>query len=252
MYEKIDLHIHTHYLGCADETMTVPAIVERAEKLGLEKIAITDHRWGDDPLDKHHLIHEDLQCLDTDVEIIFGVEMDSCGPGTAEVTITEQEIEDLGFELIVGGVHGSYFDHPDPEGIIELQQELMLDVARHPVVDVLAHPWSFMGRDFQSGVLDWMTDMSHIPDDYPKELGAVAAEHETAVEANAGAIWIREAYSEQFVADYEEYLRQVASEGAKIAICSDAHNIERIAPCRIAGEVVRQLGIPPAQLYTGG
>ena len=250
MYEKIDLHLHTHYLGCADETMTIPNIVRKAENLGLEKIAITDHRWGDDPLNKHRLIRGDLQQVDTDVETIFGVEVDSCGPATAGVTISEQEIDDLGFEFIVGGVHGSYFDQPDPEGVIELQQELMLDVARHPLVEVLAHPWSFMGRDFASGVLDWMTDMSRIPEDYAKQLGAVAAEHNTAVEANAGAIWIRDEYSEQFVADYEKYLRSVAAEGAKIAICSDAHNINRIASCKIAGRAVRELGIPPAQLYT--
>lgn len=251
MYETTDLHIHTHYLGCADETMTIPAIVEKAEELGLQRIAITDHLWGPEDIDRHRSIVEDLRAVDTDVEIIFGVEADSCGPGTGDVSITEEQIDDLGFELVIGGVHGSYFDEPDPEGIIELQQQLMLDVARHPLIDVLVHPWSFMGRDFQSGVLNWMKDMSRIPRDYAKQLGAVAAEHDTAVEANAGAIWVRDDYSERFVADYEEYIRDVASEGAKIAICSDAHTIDRIASCKIAGRAVREAGIPPHQLYLG-
>ena len=38
-----DYHIHTHYLGCGNETMQVEAIVRRAEALGLRSIAITDH-----------------------------------------------------------------------------------------------------------------------------------------------------------------------------------------------------------------
>ncbi|MFO7946266.1 MAG: PHP domain-containing protein [Armatimonadota bacterium] len=251
MYEETDLHIHTHYLGCADETMTVPAIVHTAEELGLKTIAITDHMWGPQSLEKHRPIRDDLEQVATDIEVIFGVEADSCGPGTGEITVTEEDIEELGFELVVCGVHGSYFDHPDPEGIIELQQELMLDIARHPLVHILAHPWSFMGRDFQEGRLNWLTDMSRIPADYAKQLGAVAAEHNTAVEANAGAIWVRDAYSERFVADYQEYLQNVAAEGPKIAICSDAHTIDRIETCRIAGRAVREMGIPEEQLYPG-
>jgi histidinol phosphatase-like PHP family hydrolase len=249
VYEQIDLHIHTHYLGCADETMTIPAIVQEAERLGLQTIAITDHVWGPEDLKRHHPIREDLEHVDTDVRVIFGVEADSCGPGTGEITVSAEDVQSLGFDLVIGGIHGTYFDEPDPRAIIALQQELMLDVARHPLVDVLAHPWSFMGRDFESGVLDWMTDMSRIPADYARQLGAVAAEHNTAVEANAGAIWVRDAYSDEFVADYEQYIQDMASEGAQIAIASDAHTVERICTCRSAGRAMKRIGISTDQLY---
>ena len=39
-----DYHIHTHYCGCANETMTIPAILERCKAAGRTSIAITDHR----------------------------------------------------------------------------------------------------------------------------------------------------------------------------------------------------------------
>ncbi|MFP3903657.1 MAG: PHP domain-containing protein [Armatimonadota bacterium] len=251
MYETTDLHIHTHYLGCADETMTIPAIVEKAEELGFERIAITDHLNAPEFLDDHRPIRDDLEQADTDVEIIFGVEVNSCGPGTGEVTITQEQIDDLGFELVIGGVHGSYFDHADPEGIIELQQELMLDVVRHPLVDVLVHPWWFGRREFEDGTVAWLTDMSRIPDDYAHQLGEIAAEHETAVEANACAIFTNDCYTPEFVEDYCEYLHTVASEGAKITIASDAHNIERMGAAPTAGRAVREAGITPEQLYIG-
>lgn len=42
MPARYDFHMHTTYLKCANETMTVPAILRRCEDLGLETIAITD------------------------------------------------------------------------------------------------------------------------------------------------------------------------------------------------------------------
>jgi histidinol phosphatase-like PHP family hydrolase len=250
VYETTDLHIHTHYLGCADETMTIPAIVAEAERVGLETIAITDHLNGPQFLDKHRPILADLENTETDGDITFGVEVNSCGPGTGEVTITEDEIKELGFELVIGGVHNSYFDESDPEGIIELQQELMLDVARHPLIDVLVHPWWFSKREFEDGIMSWLTDMSRIPNDYAKELGQVAAEHDTAVEANGCAIFTNPCYTPQFIEDYLEYLCAIAAEGAKISICSDAHNIEHMASAPIVGRALREAGVTPDQLYT--
>ncbi|NLW50275.1 MAG: PHP domain-containing protein [Candidatus Brocadiaceae bacterium] len=40
---RIDLHIHSALSACADDEMTPPAIVEAAQRAGLEMIAICDH-----------------------------------------------------------------------------------------------------------------------------------------------------------------------------------------------------------------
>ena len=40
---RYDLHIHTKYLGCANETMEVPDIIEECHRLGVTTVGITDH-----------------------------------------------------------------------------------------------------------------------------------------------------------------------------------------------------------------
>ena len=40
---KCDFHIHTKYLGCANETMELDAIARRCREVGAECIGITDH-----------------------------------------------------------------------------------------------------------------------------------------------------------------------------------------------------------------
>jgi PHP family Zn ribbon phosphoesterase len=43
---RMDLHVHTCLSPCADNTMTPPAIVARAEAAGLRAIGICDHNTG--------------------------------------------------------------------------------------------------------------------------------------------------------------------------------------------------------------
>ena len=53
MVKGVDYHIHTEYMKCADSTMTIKAIVRKAEGVGLESIGITDHANSRDDLPKH-------------------------------------------------------------------------------------------------------------------------------------------------------------------------------------------------------
>jgi len=249
MFEQLDLHIHTQYLKCANETMTIPRIIATAEELGLTTIAITDHLNAPEFLDDHRPIRDDLAEVETDMNVIFGVEVNVTDPETGAVSIDQRQRDELDFEFVIGGVHGSYFDHPDPRGIIDLQHKLMLAVVRNPLIDVLVHPWWFAGREFESGVMAWMTDMSLLPEEYVAELAETAVAHDVAIEANGGAVFANTAcYTPAFLEDYAEYMYKLASCGAKIAIGSDAHSIEGLERCKIGGRAVRDAGITEDQL----
>ncbi len=249
MFEQVDLHIHTKYLKCANETMTIPAIIATAEELGLTTIAITDHLNAPEFLDDHRPIRDDLAEIETDMNVIFGVEVNVTDPATGAISIDDYQRDALDFEFIIGGVHGSYFDEPDPRGIIDLQHSLMLAVVKNPLIDVLVHPWWFAGREFDSGVMAWMKDMSLLPEEYIAELGETALENDVAIEANGGAIFANTRYyTPAFLEDYAEYLYKLASYGVEIAIGSDAHDIERLDRCKIAGRAVRDAGITEDQL----
>jgi histidinol phosphatase-like PHP family hydrolase len=250
MYEQVDYHIHTLYLKCANETMTVPALVAKAEELGLKSIAVTDHLNAPQFLDEHRKIKSDLAEIESDLEIIFGVEVNVIDHQTGAVSIDEQQIDELGFELIIGGPHSSYSDTPDPKAIIDTQHRLMMAVVQNPLVDILVHPWWFSRREFDDGIVSWLTDLELLPDDYVTELGEAAAATGTAIEANGSAIFANSAYGEAFLADYNEYLKKLADCGALISISSDAHDIGRMETTQVAGRAGRDAGSTPDQLWT--
>jgi histidinol phosphatase-like PHP family hydrolase len=251
MPSRYDFHIHTEYLKCANETMTVPAILSRCESLGLETIAITDHLNAPQFLPQHELIKRDLAATETSLEVFFGCEVNVIDRETGAVSIDESQLRQGGFELVIGGVHTSYYDHPDKRAIIDLQQRLMLAVIANPLVDVLVHPWWFSVREFAAGgPMEWFRDMSDIPDDYARELGEAALANNTAIEANHSAIWGNTTvYSQEFIESYNHYFRTIADTGVKISISTDAHNIDQLNGIHPMQDVLDKLNIPQTQLW---
>jgi len=98
MPSPYDFHIHTAYLKCANETMSVPALVHRCEELGLEAIAITDHLNAPEFLPKHELILQDLREIESPMRIYFGVEVNVTNKDTGAVSIDEEQLARGGFD----------------------------------------------------------------------------------------------------------------------------------------------------------
>jgi histidinol phosphatase-like PHP family hydrolase len=250
MGSPYDFHIHTSYLRCANETMTVPALVRRCETLGLQTIAITDHLNAPQFLAEHFHIKDDLVALDSPLEIIFGVEVNVIDKDTGAVSICQQEIGRAGFELVIGGVHGCYHDRPDRRSIVGLQHRLMLQVIANPLVDVLVHPWWFGGSEMQpGGPMEWFRDLSEIPDDYVRELGEAAAAHGTAIEANGSAIWTNGHYTDTFKTEYADYMAALAAAGARISIASDAHDIGQLESVHLVADILAGKGVTGGKLW---
>jgi len=53
-----DFHIHTVLCGHAEPTMTIGNIIARAEKIGLKKIAITEHIGSQDEMERINIIRQ--------------------------------------------------------------------------------------------------------------------------------------------------------------------------------------------------
>lgn len=245
-----DFHIHTTYLRCANETMTVPAIVQRCEGLGLSKIAITDHLNVPETLPKHLQIKQDLADISTGMDIFFGVEANVIDKNTGAVSISQAQIDEAGFELVIGGPHTSYFETPDKQAIIDLQHRLMLAVIENPLIDVLVHPWWFTAREFApGGPMEWFTDMEQIPDWHAREIGAAAAANDTAVEANWSAIFAAGQYSQAFRESYLPYLATISAQGAKISISTDAHDINTLDGIHPMMDLLESVGITGEKLF---
>lgn len=246
-----DFHIHTTYLRCANETMSVPALVHRCEDLGLEAIAITDHFNMPEALPLHLQIKRDLADISSEMRIYFGAEVNVIDKDTGAVSIDQGHIDKAGFEVVIGGPHTSYFDHPDRPAIIELQHKLMLAVIANPLVDVLVHPWWFGGGEFKpGGPMEWLTDMTQIPDWHAEEIADAALAHGTAIEANHSAFFTEGQYGPAFRETYPHYLASIAARGVKISLSTDAHDINRLNGIHEMMAILEGVGVTREQLWT--
>ncbi len=244
MRDDVDLHIHTARIGCANETMTVPALLERCEQEGITTIAITDHLNTPDQLPTHLQIKEDLRAYEGPIKITWGVEVNVIDKDTGAVSINEEQVEEAGFEFVIGGPHSTYFTEPDIRGIIDLQHKLMMAVVNNPLVDVLVHPWWFGRGEFENGTLAWMTDLQQVPEEHIDELAEAAVATGTAIEMNACAIITNPMYGPAFQEDYKRYLRDLYERGVSFTVSSDAHDINSVGRSKLAAQYLDEIGVP--------
>jgi len=183
---KYDFHIHTEYLRCANETMTVPAIIRECERIGCREIGITDHLNTLDKLPLHALIRKDIEALDPGIEVYFGVELNftGCDEGFA---FSDAIRDEYGFQFAVGGIHGTYVEEYDLGKIIDIQHRHHLKTCEDPLVKVLVHPYWFGRGDFDKNGWPWFDSVTVVPEAYARELGQVARDTGTAIEINSRA-----------------------------------------------------------------
>jgi len=160
---KCDFHIHTKYLGCANETMELDAIARRCREVGAECIGITDHLNTADRLELHRPILADIHALETDLPVYFGVELNFTGAD--EGFVFNDDIKaDYGFQFAIGGIHSTYLDEYDLTKIIETQHRHHLLTCRDELVDVLVHPWWFSGGEFRNKGFPAFESVRVVPD----------------------------------------------------------------------------------------
>ena len=247
MRDDIDLHIHTDRCRCGNETMTVPAVLERCQELGYTAIAITDHYNGPQHLEAQHLIREDLRGYDGPLAVTWGVECTVADAAQGTLTVEADFVDEMGYEFVIGGPHGRY-EETEPEAIIATQHRLMLATIQNPIVNSLVHPWWFSRLEWERGTMNWFEDMSLIPDWHVEELAAACVESGTSVEMNATGILGHPHYSEKMLADYSDYIAALSERGVTFTLCSDAHDISKLEHAKNAAKFVADAGVPDEQI----
>jgi histidinol phosphatase-like PHP family hydrolase len=243
-----DFHVHTKYLGCANETMEVAAIVKECERLGVRSLGITDHLNTLDQLDRHGPIKEDIKRANTEIAVYFGVELNFLAADGGFAYSAEIQ-EQLGFQFAIGGVHSTYLEEYNLEKIVDIQHRHHLKTCRDPLIDVLVHPYWFSKGEFDQKTWSWFDSMQAVPDRYARELGQTAKETGTAIEINACANLANPAYNDRYVEEYLDFLSAVAAEGACFALGSDAHDVGHLQEIRKAWQGAEQLGLTADRLW---
>ena len=245
---RYDFHIHTKYLRCANETMEVPAIIGRCAALGVKTLAITDHLNTLETLDLHRQIRRDIEALDTDLEVYFGVELNfmSCdGP----FAFNEDVKREYGFQFAIGGIHATYVDRYDLDAIVAIQHRHHLKACEDPLLDVLVHPYWLSKGEFDRRGWTLPSNMRAVPESLTRELGQAARETGTAIEINAEANLCAPHLSKDLVSEYIDYLAILADEGVTFSVGSDAHDIRQLDDIREAWNVLERLHIPAERIF---
>ena len=245
---KYDFHIHTKYLGCANNTMEVPAIIAECHRIGVTILGITDHLNTFDKLPLHVPIRRDIEELDTPIDVFFGVELNYTGCDK-EFAYNEETKEELGFQFAIGGIHSTYLDTYDVKKIVDIQHRHHLATCENPLVDVLVHPYWFGKGEFDNKGWPWFDSMRPVPASYARELGQVARETGTAIEINGCANLDGNHYSERHIEEYIEYLGIIADEGPMFSPGSDAHDIQRLELIGNSWDVASRLGISADRIW---
>lgn len=252
MLPRIDYHLHTHYLKCANGTMTIPAIVAKARELGQTAIGITDHLNTLDKLPLHTEIRRDLEALDAPgIDIHFGVELNYMGCD-GEFAYSAEVRDQLGFQFAIGGIHSTYVQEYNLAKIVDIQHRHHLATCQNPLVDVLVHPYWFGKGEFVKGNWPWFDTMKAVPESYARELGQVAKETGTAIEINGGANIVCPNYSAAYVEEYAAYLAIIAEQGCLFSIASDAHDINKMKDAISAREMAERIGLTEDRIWRPG
>lgn len=245
---RFDFHIHTKYLGCANATMEVAAILQECQRLGVTRLGIADHLNTLDKLPLHVPIRKDIEALSPDIDVYFGVELNFTA-ADGEFAFSPEIKEEYGFQFAIGGIHGTYADTHDLNKIVDIQHRHHLKTCRDPLVDVLVHPYWFGKGEFDRKGWPWFDSMQCVPESYARELGQVASETGTAIEINACANLENPSYSDRYVKEYVAFLSVIAEEGACFSFGSDAHDIGRLKGVAAAWRVAADLGLTADRIW---
>ena len=243
--KRHDYHIHTKYLGCANETMLVPDILRQCEALGVESVAFTDHLNTVDRLRDHEPIRRDIGQLAPSIPVYFGVELNFLGCDE-DFAYSEQVREQGGFQFAIGGIHGTYLERYDQAELVRIQHRHHLRTCENPLVDVLVHPYWFGKGEFDRNDWPLFGSVDVVPRSCVKELGEASRETGTAIEINSSAILVNPVYDQE---SYREFLVLLAESGAIFSCGSDAHDISELASIRSAWDTFQGLGLTEDRLW---
>jgi len=272
-----DWHIHSRN-SCDGACMTVAELVRRTGEKGIRSYGLTDHFHTPYNLPDLEASREEYLAARPSPDFHFGVEV-SCvsqweldeiasggyeapvygiregGPEGAPpaVALTAEHVEELDIEYVVGGTHWPLYVPFERERIIRDYHRQNIFLAAHPLVDVVAHPWWWMGRwqdaDGTYRSEPWLDDFKHVPDSMHDEFAAVAKEHGTVVEINITAMLLNRRYTERFRRQYVEYLAELKSRGVTLCAGSDCHDAHYEIDLDAASAMLEDVGIKDEELW---
>lgn len=246
-----DWHLHSRN-SCDEACLTISDLIVEAAAAGITDFGVTDHVHT--PVNLPDLVasrREYLACGPSP-RFHFGVEV-SCvsawelaeiakggcgapvyglrrgGPPSAApaIALTADDMAAYGIEYVVGGTHWPLYVPFEREAVIRDYHRQNLFLATHPLVDIVAHPWWWMGHWKDAAGMypaePWFDDFRVIPWSMHDEFAAALVENGGIFEINISAILLNPHYPERFVGQYLEYVAALKARGVVFSLASDCH-----------------------------
>lgn len=259
-----DFHLHTH-CSCDSASAQLSDIVNGAQEAGLKHWGISDHlhtqfnlpdieiaarefrEFG--PVEGFHFGIEVTCATQWECEKIARRDYSSCftttlkgrpyqtmtpidgvmfgGPanGPLQVDITQADIDRLGIEYVIAGVHKPNYNEMEPAIMIDDFFNQSCYLIKHELVDILAHPWDML--PFWSGEMIFTHDpkdllfevYEQIPQEYWDELAHLLLTHGKLAEMSSFILSIPGNIQKNF-------MKQMATwrnKGVKFTFSTDLH-----------------------------
>ncbi len=246
---ETDWHIHSRN-SCDSASMPVSEIVKIVPSKGISKFGITDHlntriNMPDIEASRKEFLENKVSGFHFGIEIscvsIWEIEqikkggyekavngIREGGPAWADMTvdITQEDIEKLGIEYVIGGTHWPLYVPWERESLIKDYHRQNMFLAQHPLVKIVAHPWWFYAKYWGKYVdrfEPWFNDFSVIPQSMHEEFADAVVRNRKIVEINLHAIILHPSYPEHFKQQYLDYLSFLKGKGVIFSIGSDCH-----------------------------
>ena len=217
-----NLHVHTSFSGCAKPEMRVRGIVERADELGLEMIALVDHHHRSDaPFIEKNICDRWLaEFYEAKVKILYGAELSAYGIGKR--SDNPQLNAALDYRLYAANhYHLDFWEQPEDKsarGYALHTIALLTELIKSGCADCIAHP--IMGGYVRC--LEDKTELTKaLSDNELGDLLSLARDNKVAFEINEGA-----AFGD------EEFTRRMWNIGREAGVVfhfgTDAHTLANI------------------------
>ncbi|MFC1461237.1 hypothetical protein ACFLQR_01805 [Verrucomicrobiota bacterium] len=272
-----DWHIHSRN-SCDGACMTVSDLVCLAAEKGIRDFGLTDHIHTPFNLPdlaasrREFLAIPDFPNFHFGVEAscvsqweldeiatgryespVYGLRSDGPADGPLAIGLNAGDIETYRIEYIIAGAHWPMYVPMTRDAVIRDYHRQNMFLATHPLVDIVAHPWWWMGhwQDADGGypAEPWFDDFNRIPKSMHDEFAMAALEHDTIVEININAMLVNKGYPERFKPQYLQYLAELKAQGVKLCLGSDCHSAHYEIAFDTAARMLDSVGIRDGDLW---
>ncbi len=259
-----DYHIHTCLRPIDDGApeMTPETIARACRSRGFTSFGLSPHLHHDaDPKALTAFLDDAKEKSAAILPMYRGIETE-CIDGDGTLTVTPELAERLDY-VIASADHfnctGVVRPPRDAKSCFEFHQKLLMKLAVHPLVDVIAHPFAGLILLTTEGHLpgyEPIIALNAVTDSWLDEFAAALRESGTAVELNG---FFTLTYLERlnaagrpysYEADYFRIFRHLAGAGVSFSAGSDAHRPEDLSQFDSAFDWAERLAIPPDRMWT--